>query len=168
MAVRDFVTTCTNEYLVLDAQIPNFAWKNGEVSLLDITSPASFDAEDRLRYPNLPLANRLVPAPLRPALGKASSDILSLYRGPHGALTQVAVFLHRIGADDWVDSSIETFNEVLDVPIERKVVNERWAQNVKDFPRIKKLLMLQRAWQERVRRTPYEYLITDSFTGEVL
>ena len=51
-------------------------------------------------FTNLLLAHRLVPA-LRPALGKASADIFTLYRGAYGALTQVAVFLHRIGAEAW-------------------------------------------------------------------
>lgn len=168
VAVRDFVVGCADDDLVLDAQIPNFAWRDGEVWLLDITSPARFDAGDRLDYPNQPLANQLVPAVLRPALGKASADILRLYRGQQGALTQVVVFLHRIGAESWVEPAIATFNEVLDEPIELDEVRDRWARNVKDFPRIKKLLLAQRAWQERVRRRPYEYLITDSFTGEVL
>ncbi|MEM9521400.1 MAG: DUF6206 family protein [Actinomycetota bacterium] len=168
VAVRDFVMATTDDHLIMDAQVPNFAWRDDEVWLLDITSPASFDANDKLVYPNLPLANQLVPALLRPALGKASTDIYKLYRYPHGALTQVAVFLHRVHADAWVEPAIATFNEVLDEPIDPAVVAARWERNVKDFPRVKKLLMIQRAWQENVRRRPYEYLITDSFTGEVL
>lgn len=168
VAVRDFVVRCADDHLILDAQIPNFAWRDGEIWLLDITSPARFDADGQLDYPNLPLANQLVPAPLRPALGKASADIFRLYRGHHGALTQVVVFLHRIGAEAWVEPAIATFNEALDEPIELNEVRARWERNVKEFPRVKKLLMVQRAWQEKVRRRPYEYLITDSFTGEVL
>lgn len=168
VAVRDFVVKCADEDLALDAQVPNFAWRDDEPWLLDITSPASFDANDKLVYPSMPLANQLVPAVLRPVLAKATSDIFNLYRGKHGALTQVAVFLHRVKADAWVEPAIETFNEVLDEPIQLGAVKERWAQNVKDFPRIKSLLKAQRTWQETVRRKPYEYLITDSFTGEVL
>lgn len=168
VAVRDFVMTCATKDMALDAQLPNFAWVDSELWLLDISSPAGFDADDNLIYPNMPLANQLVPFPLRPALAKASADVLSLYRGTHNALTQVVVFLHRIKADAWVEPAIETFNQVLDKPIDRHEVNRRWEQNTKDFPKIKKLLQLQRSWQETVRRKPYEYLITDSFTGEVI
>ncbi len=167
VAVRDFVVTCTDDDLALDAQVPNFAWRDGEVWLLDITSPAGFDG-DELVYPLAELTEQLVPRVLRPMLAKATVDIFSLYRGRTGALTQVAVFLHRVQADAWVGPALETFNEVLDEPIDPAEVQARWERNVKDFPKIKFLVRLQRAWQEKVRRTPFEYLITDSFTGEVL
>ena len=85
---------------------------------------------------------------------------------PYGEF--LVVFLHRVGADAWVGAAIETFNEVLEVPIDQRVVHERWEQNQKDFSRLKKLARLQRAWQETVRGRPFEYLITDSFAGEVL
>lgn len=168
VAVRDFVAQCSDDHMALDAQVPNFAWVNGELQLLDITSPAGFDADGGLIYANAELSNQLVPALLRPVLAKATVDVFELYRGVAGALTQVAVFLNRVQAEAWVDPAIETFNEILDTPIERSTVDERWAQNVKDFPKIKNLLKMQRAWQEKIRRRPFEYLITDSFSGEVL
>ena len=168
VAVRDFVVACGGDDVALDAQIPNFAWTDGEVWLLDVTSPASFDSAGRLVCSTLDLSKQLVPAVLGPVLDKASRDIFKQYRGVRGALMQVVVFLHRVGADAWVGAAIETFNEVLEVPIDPQVVHERWEQNQKDFLRVKKLVQLQRAWQEKVRRRPFEYLITDSFSGEVL
>jgi hypothetical protein len=168
IAVRDFVVACAEDDRALDAQIPNFAWRDGEVWLLDITTPAGFDANGKLEYPMLELSQQLVPKPLAGAFTKAATDIFTLYRGVEGALTQIVVFLHRVGADAWVEPAIETFNSVLDDPIQLSVVQERWEQNVKDFPRIKKVLTIERAWREKVRRKPFEFLIADSFTGEIL
>jgi len=168
IAVRDFVVDCSDDNLALDAQIPNFAWKDGEVQLLDISSPAWFDSNGKLDFPSMNLATSLVPTLIRPAFRKGVSDILALYRGKQGSLTQTVVFLNRIGAQDWIPAAIETFNEVLDEPIEISSVNEIWAQNVKDFPRVKKMCMAQRSWQEKVRRKPYEFLIMDSMNGKCL
>lgn len=168
LAVREFVEACGGDGIMLDAQIPNFTWVDGKVSLLDVTSPGFFDQSAKLDNPMADMSNQLVPAVLRPAMVKATDDILQTYRGFHNQLTQVCVFLYRVNADAWVPPAIETFNEVLDVPIDAAVVLEKWEKNKKDFPKIKKLLQMQRAWQEKVRRVPYEYLITDSFTGEVL
>ncbi len=168
VAVRDFVQACGGDDVMLDAQIPNFARVDGELWLLDVTSPARFEPDGTLIDPLADLSAQLVPAVLRPALGKATNDILQTYRGVHNQLTQVAVFLRRVDAEAWVQPAIETFNEVLDEPIDPAVVAEKWEKNQKDFPKIKKLLQIQRAWQEKVRRRPYEYLITDSFTGEVI
>ena len=168
VAVRDFVLACGGDHIMLDAQIPNFAWVDGTLSLLDITSPGSFDADGTLDYKMADLSTQLVPKVFRGALEKATDEILQTYRGIHNQLTQVVVFLHRVNAQAWVQPAIDTFNEVLDVPIDAAVVSEKWEKNQKDFPKVKKLFLAQRMWQEKVRRQPYEYLICDSFTGEVL
>lgn len=168
VSIREFVLACGGDDVMLDAQIPNFARVDGELWLLDVTSPSRFEADGTLIDPMADLSAQLVPAVLRPALGKATNDILQTYRGFHNQFTQVVVFLHRIGAEAWVPAAIETFDAVLDAPIDPAVVAEKWAKNQKDFPKIKKLLQIQRAWQEKVRRRPYEYLITDSFSGEVI
>lgn len=168
LAVRDFVQTCGGDHIMLDAQIPNFAWVDGTVSLLDVTSPGSFDEHGTLDYKMADLSTQLVPKILHGTFEKATDEILQTYRGVHNQLTQVVVFLHRVNAAAWVQPAIDTFNEVLDDPIDPAVVKAKWEKNQKDFPKVKKLLMAQRAWQEKVRRQPYEYLICDSFTGQVL
>ncbi len=167
VAVRDFAMACATDRYALDSQIPNFAWVDGKLWLIDVTSPLTFDEAGKLTW-DTHMAKQMIPALLRPALQKMAQKIASDYLNPHGSLTQTVVFLKRIGADAWVEPAIETFNQTLDQPIDPEVVEQRWAQNVKDFPRIKNMLKLQRAWQEKVRRRPYEYLITDSFSGEIL
>lgn len=167
VAVRDFAMECVSDEMAIDTQIPNFTWVDGQVSLLDITTPATFDSSGTMTYDTY-MSKQLVLLPLRGALHKATEKVLGMYRGPHGSLTQTVVFLNRVGAQAWVEPAIETFNETLDEPIDPTEVKRRWDQNAKDFPRIKKMVQMQRAWQEKVRRTPFEYLITDSFTGEII
>jgi len=48
------------------------------------------------------------------------------------------------------------------------VVEARYTKQVKEFPRLKKLTMLQRWWVEKIKKRQYQYLITDSFAGKIM
>ncbi len=167
VALCNMVTEVNSADFAIDPQVPNFAWHDDELWLFDFSTPMTFDSEGRFNG-NFDSGYRTLPAVLKPVLRREVAKIFGYYRSPTHALTQTVVFLKRIGADDWVDPAMATFNTRLPDPIDRAQVDALYERQIKEFPRLKQLARVQRAWQENVRRRPYEYLITDSFSGRVL
>lgn len=64
---------------------------------------------------------------------------------------------------------VATSNQVLDdEPLDPAEIRSRLARRHKDMVMLKLLMKVQRAWATRVRRQPYDFLITDSFSGTIL
>lgn len=157
---------CTAEHSI-DPQIPNFAWYENEVWLMDISTPMLFKPDGSLASDIDPIL-RTLPGVLSPATKPAIRKIYGYYYSPRGALMQSMVFLHRIGEEDWIDAVAETYNKKLDEAIDLKVISDRYAKQIKEFPRLKRMTMLKRWWVERVKGRRFQYLITDSFSGKIL
>lgn len=152
--------------LSIDAQVTNFAWNGSEVVSLDTTPPLIWDVTSGPFYD---VGNYLtaVPALLRPIALRLTKRAGSGYRTGRGVLEFAALYLIRIDQERWVDSAIDCFNEILDDPLDRATVNQRYDEMIKDIPMIKRLARIQRFWATHVRRTRYEFFITNSFTGEI-
>ena len=73
-----------------------------------------------------------------------------------------------MGLDDWLEPVVATLNDVLDEPLDAATIRERTAKRHKDMIQLKKIMMLQRLWATKVRRQPYDFFITDSWTGEIV
>ena len=170
-AVRDGVigvVTDTREFgLSIDAQITNFAVDDTGPLLLDFTPPLIWDGDGGPFY-DIGAYLGAIPLPLRPTALKLTRRAGDRYRSARGTLQMTAVYFKRIGQERWVDAAIANFNERLDEPIERAVVDGVYDEMIRDLPRIKLLARIQRAWTTRVRRRRYEFFITNSFTGEIL
>lgn len=171
LALRDLVVSIVSDTpelgLSIDAQITNFFWKNDQLHILDTTPPLIWDADGGPFY-DVGNYLRALPAPLRSTALRITRRVGDDYRTPHGTLYRTVVYLKRIGLEAWVDPAIECFNGALDRPIERAAVEKEYEQAIKDFPRIKLLARIQRAWTRHVRRQRYEFFITDSFDGRIL
>lgn len=171
IAIRDAVIGVVHDGpsggLSVDAQVTNFAWDGSGVTVIDTTPPLVWNADGGPFYDvgNYLLA---IPAPLRPAAMKITRQQGDRVRTGTGALTQTCVFLKRIELDRWVDAAIETFNDALDTPIERDEVEKLFREATKNFPLIKFMARIQRFWVTKVRRSEYQYFITNSFSGEIL
>jgi len=170
ISVRDTVTTVVRDDeaggLSLDAQITNFAWDGERATLLDLTPVLIWDAASG---PMHEIGNYLtaVPYVLRPAATALTRRSGADYRTVRGVLRQTVVYLRRIGQDRWVNAALQCFNEVVDEPITNAEVDAAFTRVGRDLPMIKRLARVQRMWATHVRKQPYEFFITNSFTGEV-
>jgi hypothetical protein len=171
MALRDLVVAIVSDTpqlgLSVDAQITNFFWKDDQLHILDTTPPLIWDGNGGPFY-DVGNYLRALPAPLRSTALRITRRVGDDYRTAHGTLYRTVVYLKRIGLEAWVEPAITCFNAALDSPIERAAVEKEYEQAIKDFPRIKLLARMQRAWTRRVRRQRYEFFITDSFDGKIL
>jgi hypothetical protein len=153
--------------LTVDAQPSNFAWDGERVVLLDTTPPLIWDAGGG---PFWDSGNYLkaIPAPLRPAAMHFVRKQGDLSRTSRGVLALTALWMKRIDLPQWVQPAIDTFNPLLDTPITIEETEREYAEVIKRIPNIKRMARIERFWQTRVRRSDYQFFITNSFTGEIL
>ncbi len=170
VSVRDTVDAVVRDDhsggLSIDAQITNFAWDGTRVHSIDTTPPLMWPAE---HGPMHDVGNYLTAVPwvLRPVALALTKRAGNDYRTVRGVLELTAVYLLRIDQERWVEAALKCFNEVVDTPITRTSVDQKFDQMVKDLPTIKRLARIQRAWITKVRKDRYEFFITNSFTGEI-
>lgn len=167
VALHDFVERVSTDEGTIDPQLANFAWDGEQLAIFDVSTPMIWDENGKLDM-RLDAIFYALPTALRPVAAKGLDDIMGYYRGAHGSLTQTCVFLKRMGYDAWADAAIQTFNARLDTPIDSDEVNQRFESQKKEFPRIKKMAQIQRFWTQKIRRKEFEYIITDSFSGQLI
>lgn len=168
LAHRDVaVKHCTPRHAV-DLQISNFAFDGERYTNFDITSPVTFDAAGNFTGPIPDEMVSMVPAPIRPIFRKEYAKTASGFRDRRGALHTSLVFLHRVGLGHWVPAFAESFNELLDEPLDIAAARTDYERFEKVIPMVKRTSKLQRWWQTRVRKGPFDTFITDSFSGELL
>lgn len=169
VAVRDAcVAVMDDGGVAVDSQFSNFAWDGSELAFFDIGTPFLYDENGRVDRDFGPLLDSM-PAILRPLAGREAVRIANELGGRRGNLEHAAISIARMGLDSWIDPVVETFNEVIDnEPLVASDIRDRLSKRHKDMVQLKKIMQLQRAWVTKVRRQPYEYFITDSFTGEIL
>lgn len=166
VATRD----CTPTYAV-DLQISNFAFDGERYTLLDITSPVSWDADGNFTGPIPEEFVRMSPAPIRPVFRKEYAKAANGFRSRRGALQAALVWLHRSDLGNWADAFAEAFNDVLgddDEPVDVDAARTEFERFEKVIPTVKKASRLQRWWVTTVRRGSYDAFITNSFNGELL
>jgi len=167
VALYNFVTTVSTDDGTVDPQLANFAWDGEHLALFDLSTPMTWDATGKSTS-RLESVTHALPAPLKPVARKAITDVMEYYRGPLNSLTQTCVFLKRMGLDDWAHAASETFNARLHEKIDPAEVATRYQRQSREFRRIKTLARLHRWWARNVQRQEFEFIITDSFTGEIL
>ncbi|MEM9134933.1 MAG: DUF6206 family protein [Actinomycetota bacterium] len=151
----------------LDSQVSNFAWVDDELVCLDVGSPLVFDAHGE---PDIEIGpyQRAMPAVLNPVLRRVLIDLTNRMGNTREGLRHAATSLLRLELDDWLAPALTTFNTVLDEPLEEADIRNGFSGIKREMKVVKSFARVQRAWVTRVRRQPYDFFITDSFTKEIL
>ncbi len=153
----------TNSRVSVDAQVTNWSWDGQVATMLDLGTPFMWDENGEMLFDSGPIFAS-VPAPVR---SLARKDILSLaerWKEPRGVAADVVANLIRVDLEAWVPPALSTFNRVLAPaePLNEMEARASLAEDVKAFPRLKKLQQLQRFWVESVRRQRYEFFVQPS------
>lgn len=152
--------------LSVDAQVSNWSWSGTELTLLDVGTPFVWDESGRLVFDMTPFL-AMVPAPVRPLVRRDLTRLVSRWQSPRGVAADVVANLYRAGLDQWVDPALDSLNRAIG-PAERITATEARAlydEDVKTWPRLKKLQQIERAWQTSLRRRRYDFFIQSSFTA---
>lgn len=167
-AVRDYTVAHATPELSVDMQIPNFAWDGERLVLLDITTPFMFTADGELDFELRPEIFGLFPAPMRRLALKEAMRIAHIYRSVPETLSFVVSLLYRIDQERWALAAAENFESELTEPLDLDAAETEHRRLVKVLPFLSRCSMVQRWWATKVRRRPYDFFITDSFSGDLL
>ena len=145
--------------LGLDGQVSNWAWVDGELCYLDVTTPLLRDGggaerlDTGLFLASLPWALR---APVRRFLLR---DILDKYYRPRGVVLDALANLLKERLDRWLPAFLEEANARLQPALSGEEVRRSYASDARTWALLQALRRLDRAWQRRVRRRPYPFLL---------
>lgn len=145
--------------LGLDGQMSNWAVAGGELIYLDVTTPMMRDGagaerlDTGLFLASLPWALR---GPVRRFL---LGDILEKYYQPRGVVLDALANLVKERLERWLPAFIEEANARVRPALSAEEVRRYYASDARTWALLQRLRRLDRAWQRRVRRRPYPFLL---------
>lgn len=150
--------------LSIDAQVANFGWDGSSLTLVDVGTPFLWDDEGALRFDMAPFV-RMLPAPTRWLAQRELTKLVSRWNDPRRVGIDVVANLYRVGLPQWVDAAIVALNRRFDGTSAITVEEARalYDEDVKIWPRLKKVQAAERWWQTTVRRNPYDWFIYSSY-----
>jgi hypothetical protein len=145
--------------LGLDAQLANWSWDEGKLRYLDITTPMLWDRDGRPRL-DLDLLVQPLPPPLRGLVKRfLAPRILDGYRNQRGVFSDLCGNLVKERLDGWIPLFLAPINRTLDPPMTIKEVRRYYRSDARLWRLLLALRHLDRAWQRRVRRRQYPFLL---------
>jgi hypothetical protein len=145
--------------LGLDGQMSNWAVAGGELIYLDVTTPMMRDGagaerlDTGLFLASLPWALR---GPVRRFL---LGGILEKYYQPRGVVLDALANLVKERLERWLPAFLEESNARVRPALSQEEVRRYYAADARTWALLQRLRRLDRAWQRRVRRRPYPFLL---------
>jgi hypothetical protein len=164
-AIVAAVDAATDGRMGVDAQLANWVWSDDKVHQLDLTTPFVLGADDGPAFDMKPFLD-IMPAPIRGIVRKELIKLLHRWMTARGALLDLVANAYKEGLDAWVPSLLATINAAVDPPVTAAEARTTLKEDARIFPVLLRLERVQRWWQQRVRRRPYEFLLPDHTTYE--
>jgi hypothetical protein len=157
--ISDRVVASVGPRLGLDGQLSNWAVVDHEVVYFDVTTPMMRDEEGRealetdLFLASLPWALRAL---VRRFLLRS---ILDKYYSPRGVLVDLLGNLIKEGVSDLLSLGLEIINTAVEPAIDEAEVRRYYREDAAMWVLLQRLRRIDRAWQRRVRRRQYPFLL---------
>lgn len=145
--------------LGFDAQVSNWAVVGGGLVYLDVTTPLMRDGagaerlDTGLFLASLPWALR---GPVRRFL---LGSILDTFYQPRRVVLDALANLVKEGLGRWLPAFLQEAKARLEPPLSEEEVRRYYAADARTWALLQRLRRLDRAWQRRVRRRPYPFLL---------
>lgn len=151
----------------IDAQVTNWSWDGSVLTLLDVGSPFLWDEAGVFQLDMSPFLP-MIPAPLRSAVRNDLIKVARRWQTPRGVALDIIANLYREGLEDWVAPALAAMNRTVGAEnvISPAEAEEIYAEDRQTFPKLAKLKRVERAWQTRVRRRPYDFFIQSTYAGD--
>lgn len=143
----------------VDAQLSNWVQVDGALRYVDVTTPLLRDAEGRdqldteLFLASLPWALRGVVRAL------FVREIVDRYHELRGAVLDLLANLHKEKLEHLVAPFLDVANPRLPEAIGEDEVWRAYEDDARTWATLQRMRRLDRAWQRRVRRRPYPFLL---------
>jgi hypothetical protein len=162
-AVVQATIAATANGVGVDAQFSNWVWIDDGPWQLDLTTPFWMLDNGKMAFDLAPFLNSL-PMVIRPTVRREMEKLIKRWMTPRGALMDLVANLIKAGLLDWVEPALQVINEHLDSPVTEAEARRTYETDLKTWPLMLRMQKANRAWQERVRRRPYEQLLPDHTT----
>lgn len=151
---------CVSPIVGLDAQLSNWVFVGDELRYLDITTPLLNDARGATRL-DLDLFLASLPALLRGVVKRfLLPDILARYHDRRRALRDLVANLHKERLTRFIPAFLARINRDLEgPPLTDAECLKDYRSDASTWALLQRLRRWDRAWQRRVRRRTYPFLL---------
>jgi hypothetical protein len=158
-AVLDAVPRVVDDRTGIDGQLSNWAWSDGRLTYLDVTTPLLFDADGAMAL-DAGLFLAAYPWPLRAPIGRfVAPGVIAAYRDPRHVLLDFTANLVKERLDRWIPAVVTAVNGRVDPPVTDDEVHRYYRRDAGLWAAMLRLRRIDRWWQRRVRRRPYPFLL---------
>jgi hypothetical protein len=157
--IADHVSSAVDPHLGLDGQLSNWAVIDGDVFYFDVTTPMMRDRRGReLLDTDLFLAS--LPWALRGLVRRFMlRSILDKYYSPRGVLIDFLGNLIKEDRADRLRIGLEVVNSAVAPAVEEGEVRRYYRDDARMWALLQRLRRMDRAWQRRLRRRQYPFLL---------
>jgi hypothetical protein len=157
-ALVTLVTESVDAGIGLDAQAANWAVEGERLATVDVSTPLMRDASGRDLL-DLDLFLSIYPWAMRPALARIAHGVMGQYHDPRTVLVDVASNLIKERHERWLPAFLAAANLRVTPPLTEREVRGYFARDRRFWLLMQRLRRVDRAWQRRVRRRPYPFLL---------
>ena len=158
-SVVESVSGVVDDRTGLDAQLSNWAYGDGALRYLDVTTPMCFDEDGRIEL-DIELFLAAYPWALRGVIGRfVAPGVISAYRDPRHVLIDLAANLRKEGLSEWIPPALEVINAQVSPTVTPEEVERYYRSDARLWEAMLKLRRADRWWQRRVRRRDYPFLL---------
>lgn len=162
--IVNLIFEATDTELGIDAAIPNWALIDGTLATFDISIPWLRDKNGH-NLIDIEHLSRAYPWCVRGLLKHILiKKFLDELHEPRKVIIDTASNLLRWDNAKWLDLFLNLANSHLVNPIKRKEVEAHYAIDLKLYPLMHKLRIIERWWKQKVLRQPYGMLLPSNYT----
>ena len=159
--IVDHVLAVTDETIGFDAQLSNWAVHGGNLVYLDITTPLLRD-DDGAEELDTGLFLASLPWLLRhPVARFVVPGVIERYHQPRTVLLDLAANLVKERLDEHIGAALVEANRHVEPPLTEAEVRADYRSDARTWAVLQALRRVDRAWQRRIRRRPYPFLLPD-------
>lgn len=157
--IAEQILATVGPHLGLDGQLSNWAVVDGGLSYFDVTTPMMRDEVGR-DVLDIDLFVASMPWALRGLVRRfALRAILDTYYRPRQVLVDLLGNFIKEGVSAWLPAGLEVVNEIAEPAIDETEVRSYYRQDARMYAVLQRLRRIDRAWQRKVRRRPYTFLL---------
>ena len=159
--IVDHIFAVTDERVGFDAQLSNWATDDGQLVYVDVTTPllrrpdGSEELDADLFLASFPW---LLRAPVKRFV---VPDVIERYHRPRTVVLDLAANLLKERLEEHLLTVLALVGDRVDPPLREAEVRADYRSDARTWAALQAMRRADRAWQRRIRRRPYPFLLPD-------